>query len=128
MPHKHTHQGRQYNVRRCGGSRRQAINRHNEFQFRERGLGKEIAVGDHGGGVSIHKIVLQVLLRKLVTQVDDVVMRSQLADFRDLMQVEMPTAAVKAAVIVLTIGPIILVYPFLQRYFIKGIFLGSLKG
>jgi putative aldouronate transport system permease protein len=31
-------------------------------------------------------------------------------------------------VIVITIGPIIALYPFLQRYFIKGIFLGSLKG
>ena len=29
---------------------------------------------------------------------------------------------------VLTIGPIILVYPFLQRFFIKGVFVGSLKG
>jgi ABC-type glycerol-3-phosphate transport system permease component len=31
-------------------------------------------------------------------------------------------------VIVITIGPIIALYPFLQRYFIKGIFLGSLEG
>ena len=35
---------------------------------------------------------------------------------------------VKAATIVVTIGPIILVYPFLQRFFIKGVFVGSLKG
>ena len=41
---------------------------------------------------------------------------------------KVPSEAAKAAVIVITIGPIIALYPFLQRYFIKGIFLGSLKG
>ena len=35
---------------------------------------------------------------------------------------------VKAATIVVTIGPIILVYPFLQRYFVKGLLIGALKG
>jgi ABC-type glycerol-3-phosphate transport system permease component len=29
---------------------------------------------------------------------------------------------------VVTIGPIILVYPFLQRYFVKGLLIGALKG
>ena len=40
----------------------------------------------------------------------------------------MPIESVKAAMVIVTIGPIILAYPFLQRYFLKGIFLGSLKG
>ena len=31
-------------------------------------------------------------------------------------------------VTIITIGPIIFFYPFLQKYFVKGIFLGSLKG
>ena len=35
---------------------------------------------------------------------------------------------VKAATIVVTIGPIIMVYPFLQRYFVKGLLIGALKG
>ena len=35
---------------------------------------------------------------------------------------------VKAATIVVTIGPIILVYPFLQRFFVKGLLIGALKG
>ena len=41
---------------------------------------------------------------------------------------ELHTEAVRAAVTILTIGPIVLLYPFLQRYFIKGICIGSLKG
>jgi ABC-type glycerol-3-phosphate transport system permease component len=28
----------------------------------------------------------------------------------------------------ITIGPIILVYPFVQRYFVKGLTLGAIKG
>ena len=36
--------------------------------------------------------------------------------------------AIKMAAIVVAVFPIIAVYPFLQKYFVKGIMLGSLKG
>jgi putative aldouronate transport system permease protein len=36
--------------------------------------------------------------------------------------------SIRYATIILAIGPIILVYPFLQRYFVKGVMIGSLKG
>ncbi|MCY4376267.1 MAG: hypothetical protein OXC31_21135, partial [Spirochaetaceae bacterium] len=39
-----------------------------------------------------------------------------------------PPEAVQAATIVITIGPIIFIYPFIQKYFAKGVMLGSLKG
>jgi putative aldouronate transport system permease protein len=39
-----------------------------------------------------------------------------------------PTEAVRNATAVIVIGPIILLYPFIQRYFIKGLTLGSVKG
>jgi putative aldouronate transport system permease protein len=35
---------------------------------------------------------------------------------------------VKMATIVVTVTPILLVYPFVQRYFIKGVLVGSIKG
>lgn len=40
----------------------------------------------------------------------------------------LPAEGVKLATMVVTIGPIILLYPFLQRYFIKGIMIGAIKG
>lgn len=42
--------------------------------------------------------------------------------------VALPTETVKMAVTIVTIGPIILLYPFVQKYFVKGIMLGAVKG
>lgn len=36
--------------------------------------------------------------------------------------------SVKMASVILTVVPIVLIYPFLQNYFVKGIMIGSLKG
>ena len=37
-------------------------------------------------------------------------------------------AQIKYVIIIITILPILMVYPFLQKYFIKGVMIGSLKG
>ena len=36
--------------------------------------------------------------------------------------------SIKSAVILVSTAPIIMVYPFLQRYFVKGVMVGSVKG
>ena len=40
----------------------------------------------------------------------------------------MPTETVKLANAVIATGPIILLYPFLQKYFVKGVMIGGVKG
>jgi putative aldouronate transport system permease protein len=40
----------------------------------------------------------------------------------------LPSEGVRLATTILTIGPIIFVYPFIQRFFIKGITIGAVKG
>ncbi|MBL6278993.1 carbohydrate ABC transporter permease [Micromonospora fiedleri] len=39
-----------------------------------------------------------------------------------------PTEAIKMAVVVLTVAPIVAVYPFIQRHFVKGVLIGAIKG
>jgi putative aldouronate transport system permease protein len=39
-----------------------------------------------------------------------------------------PTLAIKMAVVVITVIPALLVYPFVQRHFTKGVILGAVKG
>ena len=39
-----------------------------------------------------------------------------------------PTQALKTAMIVVTVTPILMVYPFIQRYFVKGVMIGGIKG
>ncbi|MGO4271743.1 carbohydrate ABC transporter permease [Paenibacillus sp. TAF58] len=39
-----------------------------------------------------------------------------------------PTLTIRLATTVVTIGPIIFLYPFLQKYFVKGLMVGSVKG
>ena len=38
------------------------------------------------------------------------------------------TLAIKMAVVVVTVAPIALVYPFVQRHFTRGVILGAVKG
>ena len=41
---------------------------------------------------------------------------------------ELADETMKCAMIVITITPILIVYPFIQKYFVKGVMVGSLKG
>ncbi len=40
----------------------------------------------------------------------------------------LPAESTKMATAIVTIGPIVLMYPYLQRYFVKGLVIGSVKG
>ncbi|MFF2910569.1 carbohydrate ABC transporter permease [Paenibacillus sp. NPDC057934] len=68
---------------------------------------------------------LQLLLRTIISNVDYLANSSVLATTADQM---MPRESIKMAATMITIGPIIFLYPFLQKYFVKGLMLGAIKG
>ncbi len=53
---------------------------------------------------------------------------SEMIIMDDLSARRPPTEAVRAAVIVVTTVPVTLIYPKIQKYFVKGIMVGSIKG
>ncbi|MBB3125476.1 putative aldouronate transport system permease protein [Paenibacillus rhizosphaerae] len=67
---------------------------------------------------------LQLYLRDVVMQADSATAASKSID--ELMN--MSPEGVRAATVVASTVPIICVYPFLQKYFIKGVLVGSVKG
>ncbi|MBD0380836.1 carbohydrate ABC transporter permease [Paenibacillus sedimenti] len=67
---------------------------------------------------------LQVLLRQIVMLSQGAGDMSQL----DPSFIKPPEQTIKMAVIVLGTLPILLVYPFVQKYFAKGVLIGSIKG
>ncbi|GGG65809.1 carbohydrate ABC transporter permease [Paenibacillus radicis (ex Gao et al. 2016)] len=68
---------------------------------------------------------LQLMLRTIVSNVDYLANSSVLSTGTDQM---VPRESVKMAATIVTIGPIIFLYPFLQRYFVKGLMMGAVKG
>jgi len=71
------------------------------------------------------KWTLQVLVKSLVIDSDSngVGQAGSVSDDRVL-----PQETIRMAAIVLSMVPILVVYPFLQKYFAKGVMLGSIKG
>lgn len=73
------------------------------------------------------KTVMQVVLRKISIE-------NSAADMNAIMvrmqkgASEVTSKSVEMAMVVITILPMLVVYPFLQKYFVKGIMIGSVKG
>jgi putative aldouronate transport system permease protein len=70
------------------------------------------------------KWTIQVLLRQIV-----ILAQGGIGDEASMgMEFVIPSQSVKMAVIVVATLPIVLFYPFMQKYFEKGVMVGSIKG
>ena len=70
------------------------------------------------------KQVLQLILRKILLEGQDVAAESGAGSHATAVNSE----TVKMAALMVSVLPILFVYPFLQKYFVKGTLIGSVKG
>lgn len=71
------------------------------------------------------KYPLQLVLREILIQNDTSAMTQGAGDASDQQSIG---ESVKYAVVVAASLPILVVYPFLQKYFVKGVMIGAVKG
>ena len=73
-----------------------------------------------------YKYPLQVFLREILLQTtssNEIVEDAEMA-----LEMQQMTATIRYSVIVISTAPILCVYPFIQKYFVKGVMIGSVKG
>ena len=68
---------------------------------------------------------LQYLIQRILRQVN---YAANLPSEAAALTASLPTYSFRMATIVVTIGPIVMLYPFLQKYFVQGLTVGSVKG
>lgn len=73
----------------------------------------------------VNKQPLQLLLRNVLVQNDSIGMAMNLA--QQMNRQELKTLLQYSLIIVSSV-PVMLLYPFIQKYFVKGIMMGSIKG
>ena len=70
---------------------------------------------------------IQVLLMKIQRNLDQLRQQAQNGS-GNVNLAELPSTSVRMALTVMGILPVMIIYPFLQRYFVKGITIGAVKG
>jgi len=71
------------------------------------------------------KFPLQLILREILIQNQ---MDEMMTDTEDIARQQLLAESVKYAVVVVASVPVLILYPILQRYFIKGVMIGAIKG
>lgn len=74
---------------------------------------------------SPEKYNLTVLVQQMITA-DDAMGEAMTLDPAEMMAIT--PESMKAAAIVILLLPMLVVYPFIQKYFVKGVMIGSIKG
>ncbi len=71
---------------------------------------------------------LQFLLQNMLANIQQLAENSAYIDNSSQMLANVPTEGARMALCMIVLGPILIVYPFFQRYFIQGLTVGSIKG
>ena len=71
----------------------------------------------------VQKYPLQMVLRKYVLMSSTYDLKFDLAT-----GAKPPDMGIKSAIVVISTLPMLCIYPFIQKYFVKGVMIGSVKG
>lgn len=75
------------------------------------------------------QLPLQLILRNIIVSAEAFLREMQMgSQGDDAAQMAMLSEGMKYAVIIVSTFPIMCIYPFIQKYFIKGVMIGSIKG
>jgi ABC-type glycerol-3-phosphate transport system permease component len=69
---------------------------------------------------------IQLILRNAITNISTLL--NQSGDLTDMEQTLAYAESSKYVIIVISMLPVLVIYPFVQKYFIKGIMIGAIKG
>ena len=71
---------------------------------------------------------LQLYLREIILQTSDTLDSTLVAEASDISDMDKFRPITKYCTITFSILPMLILYPFIQRYFVKGVMIGSVKG
>lgn len=71
---------------------------------------------------------LQYLLQRLMNYIDQITRSMKDMTNLSVKISELPTESLRMAMVVVAAGPMLFIFPFFQKYFIKGLTIGSVKG
>jgi ABC-type sugar transport system, permease component len=70
---------------------------------------------------------LQIMLNNILTNIQFLVSNSRMTGVSASIS-SIPSVSIRMAIAVLGVAPIVILFPFFQRYFVKGITIGAVKG
>jgi putative aldouronate transport system permease protein len=71
---------------------------------------------------------IQYLMYQTLIAVQNLLNASSAISNANQILANLPSESVRMAIAVISIGPIVLAYPFFQKYFVKGLTIGAVKG